>query len=380
MRKRLDYVCLQPTRQGQASFAHVTEIVAGLRTRGWDVRLVEPPLPRPGLADGFRRLFRAATVQLGYWLRCRFRPAEFVYIRSHFLTLPTALFARIAGATVIQELNGPTDDIYDAWPKLRPLRPLLDFLARSQLQMADAVVVVTPGLGDYTRTFARRNREIHVIGNGANVELFHPSDGVAPDIAGARDGRPYVVFTGALASWQGIDTVLAAATSAAWPDTIDLVIAGDGKERTRVESAARDSGGRIRWLGTVPYDDSSALVAGSVAALVPKAYAPSCAYGLSPLKLYEAMACGVPVLASDLPGLTDTLREHDCGIVFPSGDAAALAGAVARVAADLAAAREMGARGRAAAVAHYSWDVRSAETERVLVGLAEAKGASAAKQ
>lgn len=381
MSRKLDYLCLQPTRQGQASYAHVNEIVAGLRTRGWDVRLIEPPLPRPGRGDGLRRLLAAGTVQLSYWIRCRFRPAKFVYIRSHFLALPTALLARLAGSIVVQEMNGPTSDLFDSWPAMRPLKGFIDFVTKAQLRLADAVVVVTPGLGEYVERVAGRGIEMHVIGNGANVDLFRPAEEAfrpadgAGAAAGPADGsRPYAVFVGALASWQGIDTVLAAVRHEAWPEGVNLVIAGDGRKRDRVQAAAA-ADRRISWLGTIPYGDSPALVSGSLASLVPMSDAPRCRYGLSPLKLYEAMASGVPVVASNLPGLGDAVRKQDCGITFAPDDPAGLAGAVAQLAADPSRAHAMGARGRDAAVERYSWDVRAGETEQVLLGLERKRAA-----
>jgi glycosyltransferase involved in cell wall biosynthesis len=154
-----------------------------------------------------------------------------------------------------------------------------------------------------------------------------------------------------------------------WPSGVDLVIAGDGKERGRIETAARDDA-RIRWLGTVPYSQTPALVARSLTSLVPMTEASRSMFGLSPLKLFEAMASGIPVVASDLPGLGDVVRTHDCGVTFPAGDADALARSVAAIAADPARASEMGANGRAAAVDHYSWDARAGQTERVLLELA----------
>jgi glycosyltransferase involved in cell wall biosynthesis len=363
VRKTLDYICMQPTRQGQASYAHVNEIVAGLRRRGWEVCLVEPPHPRPGRVDGLRRAVAAASTQFAYWARCRFRPARFVYIRAHFLTLPTALLAKAAGSIVVQEVNGHAADVFDAWPQLRPVSRLLSLVGRVQLRWADAVVVVTPGLEAYVSDHTGRRSGYHVIGNGADVDRFRP--------AGALDAdtRRYVVFVGALASWQGIDTILGAVEAPEWPSAVDLVIAGDGKERERIEVATR-ANSRIRWLGTIPYFESPALIAGSIAALVPKADAPNARYGLSPLKLFEAMACGVPVVVSDLPGLGDTVRVHDCGLTFPAGDPDALARSVAQLAADPARAREMGSRGRDAAVALYSWDARAGQTEQVLLDLA----------
>ena len=136
MRRRLDYLCFQPTREGQASYAHVHEIIAGLRRRGWEVSLVEPAHPRPGRLDGFRRAIAQLTMQIRYWVRRRGRPAPFIYIRGGFLTLPTAAIARLAGASVVQEINGPIEDAYDAWPQLRPLHPLIRVSMSAQIRWA----------------------------------------------------------------------------------------------------------------------------------------------------------------------------------------------------------------------------------------------------
>jgi len=379
MRKQLDYLCMQPTRQGQASYAHVNEIVAGLRRRGWDVRLVEPPHPRPGRADGLRRALFAASTQLSYWIDCRFRPARFVYIRGHFLNLPTAILARMAGSIVVQEVNGPASGMYAAWPQLRPLHGLLALVSRTQTRMADGIVVVTPALEGYMREHTGRRDGYHVIGNGANVDRFLPAavaavgenrDSSEPATESAiTEGARYVVFVGALASWQGIETILDAVKSPAWPSGVDLVIAGDGRERGRIEAAARENA-RIRWLGTIPYSQTPALVARSMAALVPKSDSATSRFGLSPLKLFEAMASGVPVVVSDLPGLGDLVRSHECGLTFPAGDADALARSVADLASDPTRSSEMGSRGRDAAVTRYSWYARALQTEEVLLELA----------
>lgn len=367
MRKQLDYICMQPTRQGQASYAHVNEIVAGLRRRGWKVRLVEPPHPRPGRGDGPRRALAASTTQFTYWVECRFRPARFVYIRAHFLNLPTAILARLAGSIVIQEVNSGGTDMYDAWPRLRALHRVLSAISRIQIRLADAVVVVTPGLEGHTRERSGRRDGYYVIGNGADVDRFHPAAATATgvDCGAAR----YVVFVGALASWQGIETILEAVSCPGWPSDVELVIAGDGRERGRIEVAARKDD-RIRWLGTIPYMETPALLAGSLAALVPKSDSSASRFGLSPLKLFEGMASGVPVVVSDLPGLGDVVRSHECGLTFPAGDAEALARSVAELAADPARSAAMGSRGRDAAVALYSWDARARQTQEVLLKLA----------
>jgi glycosyltransferase involved in cell wall biosynthesis len=88
--------------------------------------------------------------------------------------------------------------------------------------------------------------------------------------------------------------------------------------------------------------------------------------GLAPLKLYESMSSGVPIVASDAPGLAQTIAEAECGILVPAGDAAALADAVNTLAADPGAASVMGRRGRDYAVANASWRSRAADTSALI--------------
>ena len=229
--KRLAYLCLQATREGQASHAHVHEIIKGLRKRGWAVDLFEPAYA--GLApapDPVWRVLEFVRVQLALWGR---KKTDVLYVRLHFAGWPTALLARLRDIRVVQEVNGPYEDLFIAWPWTRRLAGLFCWLMRSQLRWADAVVAVTPQLAEWAK--AQGARSVYVIPNGANTEMFRPD--AEPDSA-LKLPRTYVVFFGALAPWQGIDTMLAAVQDPSWPQEVQLVIVGDGVERTKVEAAS----------------------------------------------------------------------------------------------------------------------------------------------
>ncbi|MBA2253918.1 MAG: asparagine synthase (glutamine-hydrolyzing) [Chloroflexi bacterium] len=111
---------------------------------------------------------------------------------------------------------------------------------------------------------------------------------------------------------------------------------------------------------------STSIVAGSIASVIVKDHPAHAASGLSPLKLYESMAAGVPVVVSALPGLQDTIERHDCGIVVPATVVAAVAHAVATLAASRDLRKRLGENGRRAALAHYSWQVSAEATARVV--------------
>jgi glycosyltransferase involved in cell wall biosynthesis len=91
------------------------------------------------------------------------------------------------------------------------------------------------------------------------------------------------------------------------------------------------------------------------------------ATGLAPLKLFESLASGIPVIASEMPFQAEIVRNGACGYVVQAGDSAELARAVAKLAADEAGALEMGKNARAVAVRDHSWLARARDTHDVLI-------------
>jgi glycosyltransferase involved in cell wall biosynthesis len=354
---RLTYLCLQGADPGQASHTHVWEIIRGLRAAGIRVRYEGAKngssTSRPGPVG---RLMRMVAPVLRVIVKLP--RTDVLYVRSHFGALPAILAAAALRVPVVQELNGPYDDVFIAWPGARRLSRFLIAAMNLQLRLAGDIVTVTPQLGEWVRPHARR-AVITVIPNAANVELFHP---------GATTDRAlpprYVVFFGALASWQGIATMIAATEHADWPQDVSLVIAGDGALRDDVERAAAH--GRVVSLGSCPQQELPGIVSGAMASLVVKDHPAHAASGLSPLKLYESMAAGVPVIVSALPGLEEAVQRFDCGIVVPAADAGAVARAVATLSASPDLRRRLGANARRAAVEEHSWQASSAVTARVV--------------
>lgn len=357
--RRLSYLCLQVTREGQASHAHVHEIVEGLRRHGWAVTLFEP---RCALSDRAVPLgIRLSALAQAQWRLCfgQERP-DVVYVRAHFAALPVALWARLRGVPCVQEVNGPYEDLFISHPGARRLRALFQWAAGAQLRLATAVIAVTPQLARWLAREGVRGR-VFVVPNGANTCLFTPRATHSRDLPAS-----YAVFFGALARWQGLSDLLDAVRDPEWPPGTHLVIAGDGAERGAVERAAR-ANPRLVYLGSVPYAEVPGIVAGSCCGLSPQTDLGGRAKtGLFPLKVFETMACAVPVIVTDWPGQADLVRQHGCGVVVPPNDPGALARAVRSLCEDPRARDEMGRRGRAAVVRYYSWDRRAAETSEAI--------------
>lgn len=354
---RIAYLCLQATTPGQASYAHVHEIIAGLEKQGAHVDLFEPGYVGRAAPGALGRLVEFLRVQSR--LNRVVDRYDVLYVRGHALAWWSSRVARRKSIPVVQECNGVVDDFFIAWPSARPFSALIKSLTFSQFRQADAVIAGSSGLSDWLL----REVGVHaaIVPNGANTEIFQPME--RPEIA--LPDR-YAVFFGSLAPWQGISTTLKAVSEPAWPEGVSLVIVGDGGQREAVTAAA-NADERIVYLGRRPYDEVGAIVANAIASMVNKEQPEFAQAGISPLKLYESMACGTPVIATEgMPGLTEVVRDHETGLVVPQNDSAALAAAVAHLASDPELGFQMGARGRAFAEAECTWFARSEDTAAVI--------------
>lgn len=354
---RLAYLSLETPRPGQASQTHIDEIIASLRDSGWQVELFATTSGGASARSSpLRRLSDYGRVQIA--LMRQLNTFDAVFIRSHFMALPLSLCARWHKLPVVHEINGKPADIGVTYPALKPLGPVFAWLYRMQYRMAAHLIAVTDGLAAWASTFAGHDR-VSVVSNGANTELFRP-DGPRGEI----EGR-YMIFVGGLVAWHGIGTMLAALSEPAWPDDVRLVVVGDGIERSKLEAEANNP--RLLWLGRRPYDEVPALLRGALASLcVIEDQDGRSASGVAPLKLFEAMACGVPVIASDLPFQAQIVHDNDAGMIVPSGSPSAIASAVAELIAAPERTRALGRNGADYVAREASWHQRGRQVDGIL--------------
>ena len=353
--RRLAYFALDVPHKGQASHIHISEIVDNLRRLGWHIDLFAP---EPASEGRTRRPIERIVVYSAVIARAigRLHRYDVLYVRAHPLAWPVTAWARLIRRTIAQEINGVELDVIVSHPWLTPLRGFVRWLYRSQYRMSDQLFPVTQELAQWLAGELPDDR-ITVIANGANTELFRPIE---------RSSAPFVAFFGGLTSWHGVDLMLDALHHPNWPAGVELLVIGAGAQQHLVEQAVQ-AGLPVRWLGYRPHEQIPELIAGALAGLIPITNPRGrSSTGVSPLKLYETMACGIPVIATDLPGLGDVVRAGQCGIVIPCDDAGALAAAVATCAADRDAARAMGRRGAAVVRAEHSWAARAKEIDRHL--------------
>lgn len=134
------------------------------------------------------------------------------------------------------------------------------------------------------------------------------------------DVGDYLLYLGRLSPEKGLKTLIEATARSGAP----VKIAGDGPQRAELEALAAKLEANVTFLGRLSGEDLSAAVTGARGAIVPSEW-----YENAPMSLLEAYAHGVPVIGADIGGIPELIRQGETGALFPSGDADALAGAMA---------------------------------------------------
>lgn len=213
---------------------------------------------------------------------------------------------------------------------------------------ADAIA---PLSGDLERGLHRlpwvRGR-LTLIPNGVDLDEVGASAAVAPAVQAARDAGEFVVgYVGQLIERKRVDTLVDAFASLR-VDARRLFIVGDGEQRARLEARAaeRGVGDRVHFTGF--RDDRLELLRGFDALVLP-----STLEGI-PRCLMEAMAAGVTVVATDIPGTRDLVVDGECGLLFPIGDTGRLAAALEAVHGDADLRSRLVAAGTTRVHTHFS--------------------------
>ena len=360
MNYSLLYLCPNDIKEGTAIYTHVTEIVKGLKKRNWNVSLykIKYKKKNPSIID---RLFEIIRVQLK--IVKRILGADIIYIRMGFSTFPTAFLGRIFNVPVVQEVNGTYDDLFIVHPISEKIASIIKWLIKKQIKWASRVIAVTDELKNWAINKVGQKR-ISVIPNGANTELFKPEYIKPLDLP-----EKYAIFFGALNKWQGIETLMESIKHPEWPNDLFLVIVGDGQEKYHIIKMSK-SNKQIIYLGKLAYRKVPKIICNSIMSIIPvNNYRNRSIKGLSPLKLYESLASGVPVIVTDFPGQADFVKKYECGIVIPHENPEELVKSVLYLYKNEHKRKEMGSRGRNAVKDYHSWDIRAKQTSDILLNV-----------
>jgi glycosyltransferase involved in cell wall biosynthesis len=212
-------------------------------------------------------------------------------------------------------------------------RSLVSPLVNRCLQLADGICVSSAGLVDHSRDLAAHLEKVRVIPFGITPEPW-------ADVQPIHDG-PFL-FIGRLVPYKGLEVLVEAMAGVREGR---LVLVGEGPLRASLVEQIKTLGlaDRVRVAGALPRKEILAIMSHARALVLPSLDA-SETFGLVQL---EAMAAGLPVVATDLPtGIREVGQPEETCLLVPPGDSNALSSVLARLQGDVDLCQDMGARGR----------------------------------
>jgi glycosyltransferase involved in cell wall biosynthesis len=284
--------------------------------------------------------------------------SDFLFVRFNPSWLPLFVCIRllrslhILKVRIIADVNGWLSDQRRLQGDSRFEVVVSEILERCSLRLVDQARVVTNGLRDKLQSL--HFHSAFVVGNGTDTSHFKPLD------RKTRNG--YVVgFLGHLTRWQGLPTLLnAIPTLLKRIPNARFVIGGDGPEKEALEAQIKKLGisEQVHLIGSVPYEEAPKCLNSFDCAVAPFSKARNESIGLSPLKVADTAACGIPLITSRIPGLEIVERE-ELGILVPPDDPEALATAIETLLLDTSKRARISQTARVFAEKNHSWDSKA---------------------
>lgn len=375
--------------QSEAATGHTLEVCNHLAQRGHTVWLFVPYHDEPSpivlcknvhiipVSQGYfsnrllKSIFFYIMLPWVSWTYFRREHPAFVYTRASFLDFIAILPLRMFFDFIyVAELNG-IRSLETSGHRLK--RIVIMWFEYFSLRLSDKVICVTPELGTWAIKHGKLHKEqVSIIGNGVSTEIFYPMPiKEACQQVGLDCSKRYLNFTSSLKRWHGTQLLIEALPQILneFPD-VHLLIVGDGPEKRHLSRLATRLNviENIKWIGSVSIEKVPYYINASEICLAPFVRERNLETGISPIKIFEYMACARPFISTRIGTTYDFMVEScDCGLLVPPNDATALASAVLHLLRNPRIAKRMGQNGFETAKEHYSWEKISKQIEQFLL-------------
>lgn len=280
-------------------------------------------------------------------------PFDFIYERYSLWSYAGMEFARDRGVPGLLEVNAP---LIEEQAQYRVLvdRHAAEQTAERVFKAATALLAVSSEVAHYLESFAVARGKVQVVPNGVDPGRF--PERLRPTCP-ASPGVFTVGFVGTLKPWHGLGILVEAfAQLHRGQPQSRLLIVGDGPERERINAAleVRHLAKAAHFTGSVTPSEVPPLLVSMDVGVAP--YPSSANFYFSPLKVFEYMAAGLPVVASRIGQLEKLIVPEKNGLLVPPGDAGALAAALERLQMQPELRQRLGRQGREMVLRNHTWD------------------------
>jgi glycosyltransferase involved in cell wall biosynthesis len=365
---RIAYICADPGVPifgSKGCSIHVQEIICAFIQAGHQVEVFTPRLggkippdltlsltKLPSLPRGDLALREQAAMSLNLDLRLaleRSAPFDLVYERYSLWSCSAIEYAQAHGIPSILEVNAPLIEEQAAHRGLVH-RQQAKQIAQRVFRAATSIAAVSKGVANYLKQY-RVQHKVQVVPNGVNPDRF------PVDITPALPSSAFTIgFVGSMKPWHGLSTLVEAfAICQEHLQSARLLIVGDGPERSSIEAQLTNRHLRhlVHFTGNVSPSTVPSLLASMDVAVAPYPDHPN--FYFSPLKVYEYMAAGRPIIASRIGQLCNVIQNGRNGLLYEAGSSKELANYLMQLYDRPALRSQLGETARTTVLQNHTW-------------------------
>jgi glycosyltransferase involved in cell wall biosynthesis len=370
---RVLFVAPQPFYQDRGTPIAVRQVLQALGQLGYAVDLLTYPVGSDVASPGLRIVrcanpFGIRSVPVGLSARKLLFDLSLVpVIRAHLrnrsyacihaveeMAFPAVFFGRRYGVPVLYDMQSslPEQLAGKALFRWAPVRWILEHLERWLIDRSN-IIVSSAGLAAKVQRAApnARVREWHY--PSASIEVEPPDVGALRERLGISAQQPVVLYSGTFEAYQGLPELIAAIplVRAEIPNATFVLVGADGANGLGTQESTDSllQSGALRIVERQPRSEMGAYLSMADVLVSPRAYG-----GNLPLKIFDYLAAGRPIVATDIPTHRTVLTEDRAVLVAPRTDA--LAEGILSVLGDDVRARRLAAAGRSYAQKHLGWN------------------------
>jgi glycosyltransferase involved in cell wall biosynthesis len=357
--------------------SHIRGFINALMRQGHQVVIVTshpaPPgtidapvyvMEKPVLIDGImeeahpraframRHLFYNTAVENTLRRVAAYENPDLIYERYSPFSFAGGYISKILGIPHVLEVNAPLAEQGEKYRK-QALNEAAAVSELSAFRNTSLIITLTGQLKEWLVGLGIPPGKVHVRPCGVDAGAFYPQ---GADFRTQFAGRFVLGFVGSLKPWHDLEMLEKVFPELAKDPRFHLLVVGDGPSRKVVQRISDAYPGRVTATGAVSQDEVPAYIRTMDIALAP--YPDMELFYFSPLKVYEYMAMGKPVIATRIGQLEELIENGVNGMLVPPGEPMAWVDAIRGLAGQPEKRQLMGERARENAASGHTWEKR----------------------
>jgi len=301
--------------------------------------------------------------------------ADIIYCRGVSRTAIIPI-CKLLNFKVVIEINGIIEDELKERNYNKYIISLVKSINKMNCRLADRIIVVTGGLKKrLIADFNINKNKIFVVNNGANINMFQPLDKNYCRKMLNLTNDFYVGFVGSFQPWHGIDKLIFAASflKQSGYKRIKFLLVGNGNltDKQRLIHLIKKMAVEEFFIfaGEIEYSKVPIYINSFDICVAPFTSVRNNSIGLSPLKVFEYLSCGKPVIISKINEISEIIQKNNCGYIFNPDDTNDLVNRIIYAYNEKEKLNRFGRNGRALVVNQYSWNENAGKIQTILNSL-----------